>query len=262
MEALFPTERRQQILQYLQNDVSIRGSRLSELLNVSDMTIRRDLDALEKQGLIERTHGGAILKQERVSGKFQYKTSVQENIKEKEIVAQAAAALIEPHDTVYIGEGTTTCYIPRYVDPKMPFTIFSNNLGLLSQDVDLAADIIILGGKYNQAANAISGPLTIELMNQFKANKVFLGTDGLSISDGVTSTNFDLAFNAKTMIKNTRGKVIIVMDSSKFGKTAETMIAPLKGIDILITDRTIPSDFRNELEAFNIEVLIANGEIE
>jgi len=261
METLFPAERQQHILEFLQKEVAIRGSRLSELLNVSDMTIRRDLDAMEKQGLIERTHGGAILKQERVYRKFQYKTSAQENIDEKEKIAQAAAALIEPNDTVYIGEGTTTCYITKYVDPQMPFTIFSNNLGLLSQDVDIAGDIIVLGGKYDRITNSISGPLTLELMNQFTANKVFLGTDGLTLSDGVTSTNLDLAYNAKTMIKNTRGQVIIVMDSNKFGKIAETMITPLKEIDVLVTDREIPPDFKNDLEAYNIQMVIASEKI-
>ncbi len=258
MEALFPAERQQRILGFIQKETMIRGSRLSELLNVSDMTIRRDLDVLEQQGLIERTHGGAVIKQERIHREFKYQTSAQENISEKERIAHAAAKLIELDDTVYIGEGTTTSHIARYVDPDMPFTIFSNNLGLLSQDLETAAEIIVLGGKYSAVTNSISGPLTMELIQQFKANKVFLSTDGFSLSAGVTATDLDLSVNARSMIKNTRGQVIILVDYSKLGKIADNRIALIKQIDILITDREIQQDFQDELEASNVEVIIAS----
>lgn len=258
IQPLFPAERQQYILEVLQREGTIRSVRLSELLHVSEMTIRRDLDALEQQGLLERTYGGAMLKQERVYRKFQFHTNAQENAHQKEKIAQAAATLIEPNDTIFVGEGTTTAPFTRYIDPFMPFTLFSNNLGLLSPDLDIVAEVIVLGGKYDPSTHSMVGSITLDLMRQFKANKVFIGCDGFSLSAGVTTDNLDLAFIARNMIRHTRGKVIIMFDGSKFGKIAETVVAPFKEIDTLITDREPPVAFAKELKASNVQVIVAS----
>lgn len=258
MDPLFPIERQQYILEVLQKEETIRSARLSDLLNVSEMTIRRDLDALAEQGLVERTYGGAVLKQERVHRTFQYHISAQENIREKERIAQAAATLIEPNNTIYIGEGTVTAPMTRYIDPEIPCTLFSNNLDLFSPESDIAADMIFLGGRYDPTTHAVSGSLTMEIMRQFKADKVFISSDGLSLSAGVTTNDFDLAFTARTMVRNTRGQVILLLDYSKVGKVAETIVAPFKEIDILITDRELPKDFRKDLKASKVNVIVAS----
>ena len=91
-KSLLPAERQQRILDILREEFTARSSRLSELMRVSEMTIRRDLDILEGQGLIERTHGGAVFRQERVAGKFRYSTSAEKNLEEKQNIAKRAAA--------------------------------------------------------------------------------------------------------------------------------------------------------------------------
>ena len=256
-KSLLPAERQQRILDILREEFTARSSRLSELMRVSEMTIRRDLDILEGQGLIERTHGGAVFRQERVAGKFRYSASVENNLEEKRNIAKRAAAMIEPHDTIYIGEGVTTAHLVRYAEPGMPFTIFTNNLGVLSEMADSAAELVLLAGTYNPGTHALAGPLTIEMIRQVNASKVFLGVDGLSLSAGLTTPDLDIAVIERSMIRHTRGCVIAMADHQKFGLVAEISITPLKNIDVLITDREIPREFKHDLESMGVQVVVA-----
>ncbi len=256
--ALFlPAERQQRILEILRDELSVRGSRLGELLGVSEMTIRRDLDALERQGVVERTHGGAVFRQERVVGKFHYNSAVQENLREKQRIARRAADIIEPNDIIFLGEGTTCAQMIRYVDSGMPFTIFTNNLGVISEIEDKTGDLILLGGAYNHTTRALAGPLTMEMISQVNVTKLFLGVDGFSLNAGLTTPNLEIATVERSMIRHTRGKVIVMADHSKFGLVAEIVITPIKNIDVLITDRKIPDDFEQDLRSMNVEVVIA-----
>jgi DeoR/GlpR family transcriptional regulator of sugar metabolism len=252
-----PAERQQRILEILRENFSVRSSRLSEMLSVSEMTIRRDLDALEKKGLVERTHGGAVFRQERVAGKFQYKSSIKENIAEKKQIARIAAAMIEPHDTIYLGEGTTVALIVRYLDPALPCSIFTNNIGVIAETRGISAEVIVLAGTYNADTHSLSGPLTMEMIRQINATKVLLGADGLSLKAGMSTPNLQIATINRAMIQHTRGKVIVLANHTKFGLVAEISTAPLKQIDILITNRDIPEDFRKELAFLGVEFIIA-----
>jgi len=254
---LLPAERQQRILEILREELSVRGSRLGELLGVSEMTIRRDLDALERQGVVERTHGGAVFRQERVVGKFHYNSAVQENLREKQRIARRAAAMIEPNDIIFLGEGTTCAQMIRYVDSGMPFTIFTNNLGVISEIEDKTGDLILLGGAYNHTTRALAGSLTMEMISQVNVTKLFLGVDGFSLNAGLTTPNLEIATVERSMIRHTRGKVIVMADHSKFGLVAEIVITPIKNIDVLITDRKIPDDFEQDLRSMDVEVVIA-----
>jgi DeoR/GlpR family transcriptional regulator of sugar metabolism len=257
MNSLIPVERQQQIVEILRDQLTVSGSKLSGLLGVSEMTIRRDLDALEKQGLVERTHGGAVFRQERLVGKFHYGRSTHVNPKEKRRIAACASKMIEPNDTVYIGEGYTAAQILRYVDPNLRFTIFSNNIGVTAEMGNKSAELIMLPGTYDPTTNALAGPLTMEMIRQVNANKVFLGVDGFSLSLGLTTPNLEIAVIDRSMIQQTRRKVIVMTDHSKFGLVAEISITPLKHIDVLVTNRNIPEDYQKSLDAMGIEVVIA-----
>jgi len=254
---MLPAERRQCILDILRKEFTVRSSILSDRFDVSEMTIRRDFDSLEQKGLVERTHGGAVFKQERVAGKFHYQSSIKENLQEKQQIARKAAATVEPHDVIYLGEGTTAALVVRYLDPGRPCTIFTNNLGITSEVDSKTAEIIILGGTYNSVTHALAGPLTMEMIRQVNATKVFLGADALSLSAGITTPNFEIATIQRSMVKHTRGQVIVMANHTKFGLVAQMSIVPLKQIDVLITNRKIPDDFKNEFNMLGVRVVIA-----
>ncbi len=257
MAPLLPAERQQRILEILKREFSVRGSNLSELLGVSEMTIRRDLDGLERQGLVERTHGGAVFRQERVAGKFHYRNSAGVHPGEKQAIARRAAALISPHDTIYIGEGVTASLVVRYLEPGMPLTIFTNNLGVIAEIGETAAELILLGGAYSAATYSVSGPLTLEMIARVNATRLFLGADGLSLGAGITTPNLEIAVIERGMIQHTLGQVIVLADHTKFGLIAEMKVAPLKSIDMMITSGKVPEDFQKELERLQVKVMIA-----
>jgi DeoR family fructose operon transcriptional repressor len=254
-----PAERQQRILEILREEFSIRSSNLSELLGVSEMTIRRDFDLLEKQGLVERTHGGAVFRQERVAGNVHYRSSIRKNPEEKQKIAQKAASMISPNDIIYIGEGTTASMVVRFVEPAMPFSIFTNNIGVISEFemVSIAAELVLLPGTYNPMTHALAGPLAIEMIQQVNATKVFLGADGISLSAGLSTPDLEIAVIERSMIQQTRGQVIVMANHPKFGLVAEMSIVPLKHIDILITNRKIPVDFQEDLEEMGVQVVIS-----
>jgi DeoR/GlpR family transcriptional regulator of sugar metabolism len=254
---VLPAERQQKILEILRDEFTVRSSSLSEIFGVSEITIRRDFDTLERKGLVERTHGGAVSKQERVAGKFHYKRSIKENLEEKQEIARIAAAMIEPHDVVYLGEGTTVAFVVRYLKPGLPCTVFTNNLGVTVEADGTAAEVVFLGGSYNPATNALAGPLTMEMIRHVNATKVFLGADALSISAGMTTPNFEISVIDRSMVRHTRGQVIVLANHTKFGLVAPMSIVPLRQINTLITNRKIPADFQNELDLLGVQVVIA-----
>ncbi len=256
-ETLLPVERQQKILEILREEFTARSSSLSEIFGVSEVTIRRDFDVLEQEGLVERIHGGAVFRQERVSGKFHYSNSIKENLQEKQAIARRAAAMIESHDVVYLGEGTTAAFVVRYLETGLACTIFTNNFGIAAEIRGASAEVIFLGGAYNPETNALTGPLTMEMIRQVNATKVFLGADALSISAGMTTPNFEISVIDRSMIRNTRGQVIVMANHTKFGLVAEMSIVPLKQIHTLITNREIPADFQNELNMLGVQVIIA-----
>ena len=256
VKSFLPAERLQRILEILREEFSIRSSDLSQLLCVSEMTIRRDLDVLEKKGLVERTHGGAVFMQERMASKFQYRNSINVNPEQKKQIARKAASMIEPSDIIYIGEGTTASMVIRFVEPAMPFTIFTNNLGVITEMENTSAELVLLGGTYNFITHSLSGSLTMEMIRQVNATKVFLGADGLSLSAGLTTPNLEIAVIQRSMIRHTRGQVIVMADHPKFGLVAEMSVVPLKHIDVLVTNRKISVDFQKDLDKMGVQVVI------
>ena len=127
----------------------------------------------------------------------------------------------------------------------------------ISEMKDTAAELVLLPGTYDPATHAVAGPLTVEMIRQVRATKVFLGADSLSLSAGLTTANLEIAVVERSMISHTRGKVIVIADYSKFGRVAEISIAPLKHINVLVTSRKIPDDFQREFELMGGQVVIA-----
>lgn len=256
-DTLLPAERRQRILEILSRDFTARSSSLSEIFSVSEMTIRRDFEVLERRGMVERTHGGAVFKQERVARKFQYQRSIKENLQEKKQIARKAAAMVEPHDVIYLGEGTTAALVVRYLESGVPCTVFTNNLGVTAEAQSTSAEIVFLGGTYNPVTHALAGPLTMEMIRQVNATKVIFGADALNINAGLTTPNFEIAVIDRSMIKHTRGQVIVMANHTKFGLVAPMAIAPLKQVDVLTTNRKLPEEFQKNIETLKVEVVIA-----
>ncbi len=258
-DILLPEQRRLVILEIIKENYTARSSQLSEHLKVSEMTIRRDLALLEQQGMVNRTHGGAVFHHERMTDKFKYKSSKEENPEEKEKIVRKAVEFIEPNDVVFIGEGTTASLILSHANPDIPFTIYTNNHGIAAEigSTPMSAELFFLGGMYNPVTYSTAGNITLEMIGRINADKVFLGVDAFSLQIGVTARNSEFAAINRAMIRQTTGKVIVMSDHTKFGLVAALEVAKPKEIDILVTNHKLSQEFYNDLESLDIEVILA-----
>lgn len=254
-EILVPNERRRRILEILFENQSVRVNELSLLLDVSEVTIRRDLESMEREGLLERCHGGATLNTHlNIEPLFSQKNMA--FLEEKRRIGLLAASLVEPGETIFINSGTTTLQIFRYLGGKN-LQVITSNLGAITEGDVPGAEIVMLGGVYRAPSHSYVGAPALRSLKHYFASKCFIGVDGISIRHGVTTPSIEEAMVASTMIDKTHGKVILVADHSKFGVIASSLTCELDQIDIVITDAGIDIGYKQDLESMGIEVLIA-----
>jgi DeoR family fructose operon transcriptional repressor len=252
---MIPAERRSRIVDMLQARRAVRVSALSELLGVSEMTIRRDLERLEAEGALSRTHGGAILKRHLTTEPV-FVESVLAHADEKRRIAQAAAALIEPGDTVFINSGTTVVEVFRHLDPQLEARVVTNNAGVIPEVAGLRIELIVIGGMYRAPTNAFEGAMSAEHVGEFYATKMLLGADAMSLEEGLTAPSVGLALVERAMVRQTRGEVVVLADSSKIGVVANVAICPLDRTDMIIVDDEIDDELREELERLGLRVKV------
>jgi DeoR/GlpR family transcriptional regulator of sugar metabolism len=253
---LTPAERQNEIVKLLTQKNSAHVGELGELLGVSEITIRRDLEILETKHIVERTHGGALLSQ-RLRSEPQFSAKHQTHVKEKHQIGAAAAALVEPQETIFIGSGSTTQQIFSQLFGKKNRVITSNAAAInecQSSDIDL----ILTGGSYRERSHSLTGLLAVQLLQRFYVQKCFIGVDGVSIQYGLTTPNLEEAEVGRTMIEHTNGLVIVVADSSKLGVVADCLTVPLDKIDILVTDSGFDEGYRQEIENLGIKIILAS----
>jgi DeoR/GlpR family transcriptional regulator of sugar metabolism len=252
---LSPIERQQAILSLLQTKGSVRVNELGEDLGVSEITIRRDLELLEQEHLLERTHGGAILSR-RLRSEPLYTAKYQERRKEKSQIGAAAAALVEPKETIFIGSGSTTLQIFRHLHGKL-VRVITTNAGAVQECQGTDIELIVTGGSYREQSHSYTGPLALAAIKRFYADKCFIGVDGISLQYGLTTPNLEEAEVAQALIRSTHGQVVTAADASKLGVVANCQSAPLDKMDILVVDSSFDECYRPDLEDLGVKVIVA-----
>lgn len=256
---LILAQRRDKICKYLQAHQFLRSTDLVKMLGVSEATIRRDLDQLEREGIVERTHGGAILSQ-RMPTEPAYSLSVKSHPKEKQWIGFSASKLVQSGDTIFISSGTTTAQVMRHLMSRTDLTditVITNNI-MVALEVDTQGfEVILVGGSLRAEANSIVGRFATEVIRQAYANKAFIGVDGLSLKYGCTSPVCSEAEISRLMIERTLGQLILVADHSKWGVVSNFEIAPLNHFHIFITDQGLSEDARALLNDHPMDVIIA-----
>jgi len=253
---LIPAQRRERIQDYLVIHQIARITDLCALLDTSEATIRRDLEWLEAEGMLERTHGGAIINQ-RLTAEPEYLQRVQKNPDEKREIGALAASLIEDGNIVFINSGTTTTQVIHHIRADAGITVFTNNLNAALELGEAGFQHHLLGGEYQPRSKSTAGRFAIENLRQIYADISIIGVDGISLKHGCTVPVNVEAEVVRQMIERTKGKVIIVADHSKWGVVSNFQIASIDEIDILITDEGFDSSAIEELAAHSVEALIA-----
>ena len=233
---------------------------MSQLLNVSPMTIRRDLHMLHEKQIAEVTHGGARFSaSKRIEPDFDIRTH--EHLAEKQAIGKLAAErFIEEGDVVGIDSGSTTLEIVRNL-PNIPLTIVTHSLAAANVVAQNKRDsLIVLGGILQHEANCLCGPQAIAALQTLYINKLFLSTSGLVAPDGLSCNNLADAEVKQALISSSR-QTILCMDSSKVGRAYLARFATLNDIDTLITDNGISDESREAIERQQIEIITVPTEV-
>ena len=236
------------ILQELDQSGVVSVKKLKELLHVTDMTIRRDLIDLEKQGLVTRVHGGAHKKVRDGLNEVSHSEKTMLNIEEKKTIAQKCAGLIVNGDTVFIGSGTTTDFIGDYLDGK-DISIVTNSLPIFEKLKDNPNfDLILIGGRYRVKTQTFVGQFANNLLREIKVSKAFIGVNGI---DGynVTTANEEEG-NGNAIILNNAIEKYIVADKSKFDSYSFYTFYRLDNIDAVITDENLSPKVREKYNSY------------
>jgi len=255
---LIPAQRRERIQEYLAIHKIVRITDLCEMLETSDATIRRDLEWLEQQGVLERTHGGAMLSQ-RLNLEQAYQQRALRHPEEKYRIGVLAASLIEDGDIVFLNSGTTSTQVIRHIRPDIEATIITNNLIGVLETGEVNFEILVLGGSFQSKSNSVAGRYAINNLSQVYANKAFIGVDGISLRHGYTVPTSSEAEVVQLMCERTTGLITVISDSSKWGVVSNFEVASIDEMQRLITDDGLEFGARASLAAHSVDILIASN---
>lgn len=245
--------RHQLILEELNKHGSVTVNELSEKLDVSAVTIRKDLSTLEDQDKLYRTHGKAILINP-YTGNKHIDDKALLAAEEKSSIGKVAASLIEPEDSILLASGTTVHALAHEINTDAHITVITSALKVSSILSNLPnCDIIQLGGSVRSSSLSVVGNEALNTLDNFSCTKLFLGVDGVDISFGLTTTNAMEAVLNKKMIEVAQ-KVIVLCDSSKFGRRGFSKICNIEEVDQIITDTLLSPIVEDELRNLGIEV--------
>ncbi|KKI90083.1 hypothetical protein WQ54_23500 [Bacillus sp. SA1-12] len=252
-------ERRKMIREKLIKNKSVKVSELVELLHVSEETIRRDLALLEKEGIAEKNYGGAILIEEPQSQPLILPVDERTHqfSREKIAIGKAAAQLVKEGQIIILDAGSTTWYVAKNLPESGNLTVITNAMNVAEEcSKDDSASIYLLGGKLRRNSMSLVGPQAeIELQN-YNADYVFLGTSGISLRQGFTSSDLYEANMKRAMVRAGQ-KIVVVADHSKLKKAGLTTFCQFEETDIFITSELADKEMVKEFEKRGIQVIIA-----
>ena len=249
-----PENRKKTILRLLSDQDSVSIQEIVDECNASEITIRRDLAKLESKGLLIRTHGGA-LKKIAADHLFAYKHKLSQSRKSKEYICKVASRFITPNDTIFIDSGSTLTFLPKYISNTETLTVITNSLPVASELINFDnIRLILIGGEVISKRRAVYGHAAEKNIGQYYAKKAFIGTDGISLSKGLTAYDDKEASITIKMAENA-DEVYMLCDSTKIEKVSYFRFAPLSVLDYVITDKRVSSALRSKYQKHHIHLI-------
>ena len=250
------SERHQQILRILKEKGKVNIQDLSTRMDVSTVTIRKDLKALEEMNLLFRTRGGGSL-----NNPYTMERSINEkaliHVGEKQQIGKAALSLIASNDSILIGSGTTVFELARQLYPSHPITVITPAAKVtLELSNRPNVELIQLGGTVRPKSSAVVGPAAENALEKISCNLLFMGVDGIDLDFGLSTTNFNEASMGSKMVDSAE-TVIVLADSSKFNKRGLAKICNLDQVHYIITDAGVSDRLVKILQEGGIRILIA-----
>jgi DeoR/GlpR family transcriptional regulator of sugar metabolism len=253
---MLANQRRDKILELLKEDGSAKVNDLAKIFKVTEVTIRQDLEKLEKENLIVKEHGGAFLKNiaDQVRG---VALSHQENIDKKEIIATKCIEYIENGDTIILDSGSTTTEIAKKLKGFRNLTVITNALNIaLLLGGEPGIEVVMTGGEFKPPTLSLTGQKAADFFRGINVQKLFLATAGISLKSGLTYPSISDIVVKKAMI-DAAETTYLVADSTKIGKSAFASLGALSLINYIITDSGIEDKYKKLFLDNEIELIIA-----
>lgn len=249
------SDRQKVIMGMLRQSSSVSVSVLARNFQVSEVTIRKDLTALENAGLLYRTHGKAVLINPFINDRH-INEKEQNNAAEKLAIGRYAAGLIADRDSIMIASGTTMHYLAREIKDKEHLTVITaavpvTTILMSNQNME----VIQLGGTVRTSSLSTVGPYAEQMLGNFVCNKLFIGVDGIDTEYGLTTTNLMEASLNRAMMQSSQ-RTIVLADSSKFGRRGFSKICGIEAVDRIITDDGIKPEILAQLEDNGVNVTV------
>jgi DeoR family deoxyribose operon repressor len=249
------------IVSLLHQKAEMTVKEIAGLLNVSEMTIRRDLNDLEKERQVKRTHGGARIYNPSHRGGSDYfiGEQMERRVREKNAIGMTAASRIQAHETIILDSGSTMPFIARYLDREMPLTVICNSFQTATELVlKKNVNLVLSGGYFHRDSNVFHSHEGCELIRNIRAEKAFISAAGIDENLGLT-TFFYFEAEAKKAIIESSKQIVLAVDSTKFGKVSTSYFTDLDRVNTIITDNGISDRYRKIIDQRGIELVIADS---
>lgn len=255
---MLASERRRRILERVAELQSIETQVLADELGVSVMTIRRDIKRLEQDGFLRQTYGGATAHLTK-SVELGFNSRALQFSAQKRLIGTSAARLIEPGQTLFLGEGTTTAQFAQFLPPHPHLLVVTASLSHASLLCSRNIHVIVVGGKLHADELVMTGPLAEATINRFCADVCVLGAAGVDPTVGVTELDYEVAALHRLMMERSQ-HVMVLADHSKLGFRAPAVVAPAHMVSTLITDDDAPEDILAQLQSCGLQVSLVGSQ--
>ena len=249
-------ERETRILGLLNEHEQVSVGDFASALSVSEATVRRELQDMEERGVLRRVHGGATLAG--VSAEPLFADKQTQNSDAKQAIAESALARIPDNASIYLDGGSTVLTLAKLLHKRRNLTIVTNSLMAAANLMETSHRLILVGGEFRSLSRTLVGPLTGPLIQSLHVDIAFMGTIGFSLDQGMTTTDPQEAYTKAAIMKRAT-QVVLLMDSSKFGRSALACSASADKVNTLITEAADPA-MANRLAEAGIELVSVNKE--
>jgi len=253
---MLPLERQKKILDLLTIKQVLKMPELTEELGISVDTLRRDLNLLTSQGLIEKIYGGVKLAQPK-SGESSMDERMIDRLEEKESIARKCADLIGEGDCIYLDSGSTTYQIAKFIK-RMKVTVVTNSIPVVNELMHTGVELIMIGGKIRQDEQSVVAYDYLFNFYGLNVQKAFICCSGITLERGISDYNMEEAITRKKIIELSR-EVYVAADSTKFGKDVTISIAPLDRISALVTDSNLDAETVRQFKKARANLVIADN---
>ena len=251
-----PEVRRREILAALAERGAVAVRELARTHGVAAMTIRRDLEALEREGLIERTHGGAVAA-DRVAYEFSFQEKEGKHVEAKRRIALACARMVSEGQSVFLDSGSTALEIARALRERRPGLLVTHNLCVVSEYLyQRDTRVLVPGGELNPLAPDLFGELTYAALGRINVDLAFLGADAVDPEAGLFTPDLKSATISEIVAANAR-RVVLAADSSKFGLRSNFQALDIAAFSAIVTDRELSAAMRKTIRRQDVELVLA-----